>query len=116
VTTTSAQHALTGDDALLQRRPGLIGEDLGAEISLRAGSAPTGGIHLETETNHPEMANLDLSIAPGVTVQGIGPTRKIERHETETMTILALRNAAEAVRGLAPLDLGKLHEASPLDP
>jgi hypothetical protein len=62
------------------------------------------------------MANLDLSIAPGVTVREIGSTGKTELHETETMTILALRNAAEAVRGLAHLDLGKLHEASPLSP
>jgi hypothetical protein len=62
------------------------------------------------------MANLDLLIAPDVTVQEIGPTGKTELHETETTTILALRNAAEAVRGLARLDLGKLHEASPLDP
>ena len=111
-TTTIAQHALTGVDALPQRRPSLIGEDPGVEINLRAGNATTGDIHRETETSPPEMANLDLSIAPGVTVQKIGLTGKIELHETETTTILALRNAAEAAR----LNLGKLHEASPLDP
>lgn len=115
-TTTSAQRALTGDDALLQRRPSLIGEDPGVEINLRTGDTTTGGIHRETETSYPEMAILDLSIAPGVTGQEIGLTGKIEFHETETTTILALRNAAEAVRGLARRDLGKLHEASPLDP
>jgi hypothetical protein len=62
------------------------------------------------------MANLDLSIAPGVTVPKTGLIGKIEPHETETTTILALRNAGEAARGLVRLDLGKLHEASPLDP
>jgi hypothetical protein len=62
------------------------------------------------------MTNLDLSKAPGVTVQKIGPTGKIELHETETTTTRALRNDAEAVRGLVRLDLGKLHEASLLDP
>jgi hypothetical protein len=115
-TTTIAQRALTGVDALPQRRLSLIGEDPEVEINLRAGSATTGGIHLKTETSRAEMANLDLSIAPGVTVQKIGLTGKIELHETETTTILALRNAAEAARGLVRLDLGKLHEASPLDP
>ena len=111
-TTTIAQRALTDVNALPRRRPSLIGEDPGVEINLRAGSATTGGIHLETKTSRAEMANLDRSIAPGVTVQKIGLTGKIELHETETTTILALRNAAEAAR----LDLGKLHEASPLDP
>lgn len=97
--TTSARHALTDVGTLRQLPLGLIGEDRTAKSNLQAGTVKTadptramigGAVHLET----------------AITISKI----------SVMATMLALPNAAGAVRPHVRLKLAKQHEASRRDP